>query len=218
MSHPLRIVGMDLSLTSTGTADCADARVYRTDASMPMEQRLLEQRFNAVDFVMAPTNQQSGFEGYRRADLVVMEGPSFGSKGPGHDELAGLRWMVRCELYGWGIPVAVVSPASLKRWTTGTGKASKADMVAAVAERYGIHLDPLLKVKDGRYDAADATALAALGYLHYEAPLSPSWPALDPVERLGLGQAVDWPKLGDPRTPLPSTGPITGGSLRTCNL
>lgn len=49
------------------------------------------------------------------------------------------------------VELVEIDPATLKKWTTGNGRAEKDDMVAAVEERWGI--------KVASHDAADAVAL-----------------------------------------------------------
>lgn len=148
-ARPLRIVGLDLSLTSTGMSDGLDHRAVQTDASLCMEERLS----NISGEVGAFT---------RDADLAVIEGPAFSRVGPGHEELAALRYMVRVGLWRRRVPFALVSPTSLKKFTTGNGKATKQQMQAAVQAAHGVDFSNVL-VKDGRYDRVDAFALRAMG-------------------------------------------------------
>jgi Holliday junction resolvasome RuvABC endonuclease subunit len=95
----------------------------------------------------------------KAADMVVMEGPSYGHAGlGGHEELAGLRCAVRLWCYRHRIPYGIVPPSSLKLYATGYGKASKGEIRSAVADRYGHHTEGV-----GRYDEADAYVCLAAG-------------------------------------------------------
>lgn len=152
-TRPL-IIGADLSLKSTGigSADWSDA--VRTKDSMRGHPRLA--------FLM----QEIG-SFLRNADLVVLEGPSYGHAGQGgHEELAGLRIMVQHWLWRREIPYAVVSPSSLKLWFAGYGKASKAGMREAAERWYGRTFEG-----PAANDECDAFALATAGYAWLGYPL-----------------------------------------------
>lgn len=149
------VIGADLSLKSTGlgSADWTDA--VRTKNSMRGNPRLA--------YLM---QEIGGF--LRSADLVVLEGPSYGHAGQGgHEELAGLRIMVQHWLWRREIPYAVVSPSSLKLWFAGYGKASKAGMREAAERWYGRTFEG-----PAANDECDAFALATAGYAWLGFPLT----------------------------------------------
>lgn len=175
----LRVVGLDLSLTSTGMSDGVETRVVQTGASEQMEARLDRITQRVWHYVVS-------------ADLVVIEGSSFGSRGPGHEELAALRLMVRTGLWKLGIPFAMVPPTTLKKYLTSHGGATKQLVVASVDARYGLDLTSF-KVRDGRYDRADALGLAAMGHDHVGQPL-PEWDMAAKPHRASL-ESVAWPEL-----------------------
>jgi len=163
----VRVVGLDLSLRSTGMSDGRETKVFRTDETMPIEQRFYRIVDECCRFV---NGRPIGRPSDRRASLVVIEGSAFGAKGSAREQLAALRFMVRTELWFAGIPLAVVSPSRLKAYTTGDGKADKTAMVRSVLDRHKQDFT-LVYAKDGRYDMADAFALAAMGYQHLGHPL-----------------------------------------------
>jgi Holliday junction resolvasome RuvABC endonuclease subunit len=174
----LRVVGLDLSLTSTGMSDGNYHWAVQTRPDTCLEDRLDTLVRAVVKFVLADDEP---------ANLVVIEAPAFSRTGPGHEELAALRIMVRHRLWRLKIPYALVPPSTLKKYTFGHGVASKPQMAACVAELYG--WDPNdVTVSHGRYDIADALALAAMGYDHVGQPI-------------GTGRcrdslnAVQWPEL-----------------------
>jgi Holliday junction resolvasome RuvABC endonuclease subunit len=101
--------------------------------------------------------------------------------------------MVRFAMWQQGIPFALVPPSTLKLYTAGHGKATKAQMVRAVEARHGLDLSGVM-VKDGRYDMADAFALAAMGYAWANRPLVTLGP---PPPRASL-MAVPWPSAAHP--------------------
>lgn len=140
------VIGLDLSLTSTGVASHGwvahiRPRTLRGDA------RLCSLENEITSYI-------------RSADMVVMEGPSYGHGAmAGHEELAGLRVIVRRYAFRHGIPYAVIPPSTLKLYATGRGNAKKGEVRSAVAELYGIHTEG-----PARYDEADAYAAVAAAY------------------------------------------------------
>lgn len=165
------VVGADLSLKSTGlgSADWTDA--VRTKDSLRGHPRLA--------FLM----QEIG-SFLRNADLVVLEGPSYGHAGQGgHEELSGLRIMVQHWLWRREIPYAVVSPSSLKLWFAGYGKASKAGMREAAERWYGRTFEG-----PAANDECDAFALATAGYAWLGHPL-----AEVPERHTGALAGCQWP-------------------------
>lgn len=91
-----------------------------------------------------------------RPQLVVLEGYDYGAS---HSrEMAGeIAGVIKDVLYeaGYGERWCVVPPTSLKTFATGSHKASKAEMIAAAAERWG------RKFRDDHQ--ADAFWLSMLG-------------------------------------------------------
>ncbi|AKA61726.1 RuvC-like resolvase [Streptomyces phage YDN12] len=183
-----RVVGLDLSLTSTGMSDGRQNWVTHTEPYQQMEGRLDRLVGRARLFVSGTT------EWPQEADLVVIEAGAFSrNMQKGHEELAALRYMVRHSMWQLGVPFTLVSPSALKLYTAGHGKATKAQMVRAVAARHGVDLSSVM-VKDGRYDMADAFALAAMGYAWANRPLVTVGP---PPPRASL-MSVPWPSAAHP--------------------
>jgi Holliday junction resolvasome RuvABC endonuclease subunit len=127
------------------------------------------------------------------ADLVVMEAPAWSRQGQAHHEdLTGLRVMLRCLMTRRLTPFTLVTPSNLKRAVTGNGSAVKQTMVDHLDHMYGLGLSEF-KVSHGRYDRADALGLSAMGYQGLHQPLQ-----LLPDSRGLLQSAVDvvqWPTL-----------------------
>lgn len=183
---PRRVVGLDLSLTSTGISDGTVSIAFSTPADACIEYRLADLTQACMMQIASPGTSRHNHG--QRADLVVIEGAAYGAKGNAVEQLAALRLMVRTELWRQSIPFAVVPPATLKAYTSGNGRASKPAMVAALAERHELDLKDV-KVANGRYDIADAFALAAMGYARIGQPLPTAGrPRLDSM------LAVRWPE------------------------
>lgn len=152
-----RVVGIDPSLTGTGIcvgtslAEHVEANSYTitTDSKEPMGDRLAR--------IYGATGELA--DGHRF--LAVMEDM------PKHAHSAGLTAMahgvVRLALHHAGAHVITVPPATLKKYATGKGTATKADMRMALYQRVGIDL------RDD--DQVDAWWLRALGYQMLGCPL-----------------------------------------------
>ncbi|MFD7068513.1 hypothetical protein ACFV97_14960 [Streptomyces sp. NPDC059913] len=181
-----RIVrGLDLSLTGAGVAGAGWAQTLgskgkRTD-TYAMRRTRLHRLADRIVEAVAP------------CDLAVVEGPSYGSKGAGTWDRAGLWWLVVDRLAALDIPVAVVTPTARAKYATGNGRAGKQAVVEAVGPRYGVAL------RDD--NQADAYALLAMGHDWLDEPLAPvpaknrqalahvEWPLLlpPPAVQLGIG-------------------------------
>ena len=172
-----KVLGLDLSLTCTGVAGATwtaplkpPARLRGTDRLLWIRREITEQWTSGVD-------------------LVAIEGPSYGNQGQsrqsGHHERAGLWWIVRCALATRSIPVAVVPPATLKRYATGRGTADKSAMVLAAARHFSWY--------EGTEDEADALMLAAMAADFLGEPMT-KMPA---ANRAALDK-VEWPDLDAP--------------------
>lgn len=158
------VIGLDLSLTSTGVAriDGSDATVARV-VSKPAASTLAARSARLRSIAAKVTGMCAG------AGLVVVEGPAYASKsGAAHDR-AGYWWLVVAELTATGVPVVEVPPATLKVFATGRGNAGKDDVLTAVVRRYP-------HVEFAGNDEADALVLAAMGCRLLGAPLEASLP------------------------------------------
>jgi hypothetical protein len=180
-----RVIGLDLSLTSTGIAGADWAYAVRPG------KRRSHERLDWLCTAVAVCVRDG-------ADLVVVEGAAYAQGGQaGHHELAGLWWLITQYLWRHRIPYAVANPHHRTIYATGRAnpaqhlppkersKVAKGMVRSAAIERYGVECEG-----PGRYDQADATILAAMGldWLGY-----PTVPVPD-THRRAL-QAVQWPTL-----------------------
>lgn len=145
-----RVTGIDPSLTALGLATAYPAGDIVAHTVTPRDSgcaRLDQLRDHARTHVDLYT-------------LVVIEGPSHGSPAAGrqrgHHERAGLWWLLTWTLWRLDIDVAVCPPATLKKWATGKGTASKDQVLLAVERRF-----PTAAVVNN--NEADAAVLAAIG-------------------------------------------------------
>ena len=162
-----RVVGLDLSLTSTGVASNY-GWTDRIRTKLTGHERLQ----HILDEIAAYTAS---------ADLVVIESLAF----HGHDTegaSAGLAWLVRHRLWWKGKHYALVTPGQRMIYATGTGRADKDQVLAAVIRRY-----PAFDVASN--DEADALILAAMGARHLGHPIDDL-----PLTHLRALDKVTWPE------------------------
>ena len=155
----MRIVGLDISLTSTGCADWWDGQRRSlshgragkvTDTLRQRAARIAESADDTVDWVMSA-----------HPDRVLVEAHTFAAKGGSQHDRSGLWWTVVGRLIYNDIPVIEVSPSSLKQFATGKGNATKDQVLLAVARR---HPD----IEFTTNDEADAITLVDIGLARWD--------------------------------------------------
>jgi crossover junction endodeoxyribonuclease RuvC len=168
------LIAFDLSLSSIGVAH-HDGTAHRISSHLGGPERLAELRDNVIACANTPP-----------ADLVVIEGQSYGHNGRGHAELAGLHCLVRVALWERDLPYFDVPPSTLKQYATGKGNASKEDVHEAAIRRLGY--------RGASRDEADALWLWAAAMDWYGHPVADmpatnrkalaklAWPALTPPQ------------------------------------
>ncbi|MGH9250337.1 MAG: hypothetical protein ACRD0W_12560 [Acidimicrobiales bacterium] len=187
-----RVVGLDLSLTSTGLALVGDGPITtwgiqsrapktprhpRTGKPLPptliqRHNRLISLATNILIVVLRPE---------RLPDLVVVEQPAFSRNlGSTHDR-SGLWWLVVSGLYRAKVQVAEVTPNQRAKYATGKGTADKDAVILAVERRY-----PEARVNGN--DEADALILAAMGKRWLGEPIDDM-----PKVHLEAFDSVAWP-------------------------
>jgi len=174
-----RVIGLDLSLTSTGIADAQELIYIRTVKSRNTGKNV-EDAWQRLQFIDAEIWRTVVRHGPAPA-LILIEGPSYGSSGAGTWDRAGLWWTVVSGLLAQDLPLAVVSPSTRAKYATGKGNAGKAAVCSAAANRYG-----RVFATD---DEADAFVLAAMGLDHLGYP-----PAVMPAANRAALDKVRWPE------------------------
>lgn len=126
----MKVVGLDLSLTATGVAT-GDGRlltVYSEAGGSTVGERALRISRLRVQIM----------EHMWDADMVVIEGPAYSrQQQSGHHLRAGLWWLIATTARAMAGEVIEVSPSALKKFATGRGNATKADMRVALLQRVG---------------------------------------------------------------------------------
>ena len=173
----VRILALDLSLTRSGfcvgagLAEC-ESGVLRTADLRGMER---------IDHIVRRVQELA-----QGCDVVVIEGYSYGSQGRSVFDIGELGGCVRFLLHRLGIPVVDVPPATLKKYATGRGNATKIDMVVAARERFGLHGT----TDDNRCDAYLLWAMVLHQFGHPVATV--------PKLHSEALKRVEWPELGVP--------------------
>ena len=181
----MNILGLDLSLTSTGVCIGDDECVaYHSDSEDT--QRLTDIR-NSVLGTCLEENIKGG----------IMEGYSYGSRSRAHalGELGGVMKVAFDEAW---IPFVIVPPTSRAKFATGRGNAGKAEVISAVSYRTSRHWSG--KGVEDRIDAwvRREMGLQRLGQSQY------LWSA----ENLKALDSIDWEPLLM-MTGVGNSGPIT---------
>lgn len=122
MNHPPKVIGLDLSLTSTGIALANGVTTVIKGAATHGDWRLCRIRDAVAHTIDAD-----------RPDLAVIEDL------PTHGKAAGLTGMVhgavRSLLIDKEVPYALIAPATLKAFATGKGNGDKTPMAIAALKR-----------------------------------------------------------------------------------
>lgn len=177
------VVGVDPSISSTGVVALGQHHIFERAASKPageeLAPRLDRMRMQALK-VLAVLDQVREVE---EIDLIVIEGPAFGSNNNMTHMLSGFWWLLVHGLEK-AAPVAVVQPPTLKKFATGSGRAGKDEMLAAAIEAF-----PGAGIKNN--DVADAAALAGMGAVHLGREFGGAFAS----SGLASVQVVHWPSL-----------------------
>lgn len=122
----MRIVGLDLSLTHTGLCSPHGAtdRLNTPASKIDGHDRLNE--------ILSAVADWTG-----HADLVAIEGYSYGSRSSQAHAAGELGGLVRHRLWRTGTPYLDVPPATLKKYATGKGNAGKDEVITAAVRRGG---------------------------------------------------------------------------------
>jgi crossover junction endodeoxyribonuclease RuvC len=175
------VVGIDLSLTSTGMAaiNPAGPAMVTCVKSKGSATATLDDRSRRLEAVAGEVISQVVRVHPR---LVVIEQPAFSRQNGHMHDRSGLWWLVVMGLRELGYRVAEVSPTSRAKYGTGKGNAGKDAVLASVVRRY-----PDVDVNGN--DQADALILAAMGARWLGHPIDDL-----PKTHLAAMDAVHWPE------------------------
>lgn len=179
----MKVVGLDLSLTSAGAVRVEDGRIigHLNPKTKGSRSATLHQRRERLYGI---ANEVVDFA--KGVDLAVVEAPSYGSTGGSAHDRSGLWWIVVDALRHDGIPVVEVAPQTRAKYGSGKGNSKKDVVFAFVVELY----TGLFGMKIPNDDVADAIILAAMGSRHLGQPVE-DWEIDEP--RLAAMEAPSWP-------------------------
>lgn len=149
------IYGIDISMVDTGIYRLnrktlhGHAESVTSKAGEQIDDRLGKVADSVAAIVQGAIDKRS------TVDLVVIEGLSLGSHSSSQMERAALHFMIRERLRRLPVQFIVVSPLTVKKFTSNTGKAEKSLMMKEVYKRYGVDLN--------NDNQADACALSYFG-------------------------------------------------------
>lgn len=166
------VVGLDLSLTSTGYASGEDQRNITTKNTGPAR---LHDISTAIAEILVELDDP----------VVMVEGYSFGSRNSQAHAIGELGGVVRLTLWNLRIPYVEIPPTCRAKFATGKGNAAKTEVMSAISARTGIVWSG--KGADDRCDAwiLEECGRVKLGTQRY------SWP----VSHLAALEKIDWSSL-----------------------
>lgn len=168
----MKILGIDHG-TRTGYALLDNCELTKY-GSVNIRGDLLGKKL--IDF----TNKMKIIINYSKPDLIVLEKPNHRRNTKTTILLDGYYCVLNILAAEKKIDVMSVHPTSMKKVITGTGKASKDDVVQRIADNFNLKLKDILEyeyysvntsnfkkgdVKKIHYDISDAIGLAYYGYL-----------------------------------------------------
>lgn len=149
----MKLVGVDLSLTSTGIVTLDDGQPIQLQSSgwggeggasyAERAERIVAMSRHVLGLIPAD------------ADAINIEGPAYASQTGHFFDRGGLFWGVFAGLHARSVPIVVTPPTTLKMWATGNGAADKKAVKAATALRW-----PDIRIRT--FDEADALCLAEI--------------------------------------------------------
>jgi Holliday junction resolvasome RuvABC endonuclease subunit len=177
-----RVVGLDLSMTCTGIALPNGATTLVKTTQNDGDYRLVAIR-DAVRIALGDAPDGTGWPTNPTPALVVIEDL------PTHAKSAGITGMVhgavRTLLQERTVPYALVAPATLKAFATGTGSGDKTAMAMAAYKRAGAEFE-----NDKGGDQCDAWWLRAAGLQYLGHPVVEL-----PAPQVARLDKVTWPEL-----------------------
>lgn len=170
------IIGIDMSLTSTGVSIGDEQFVI--SPSMDGAKRL---NYFADEF-------KKLFESLDSAAAVI-EGYSFASRHSQAHSIGELGGVLKLTAFRAGVPLVIVPPTSRAKFATGKGNASKSEVVSSISAKTGI-----VWQGKGADDKCDAWVLEEIGRMHIGTQRF-SWPnshvdALNKVDFSALDEMI----------------------------
>jgi Holliday junction resolvasome RuvABC endonuclease subunit len=170
----MNLVGLDLSLTSTGASCGGTTSSFST--SLRGAERLSFLSSGIIEYCKI-----------NEAQIVLVEGYSFSSRNSQAHSIGELGGCVRMKLWECGIPFIEVPPKCRAKFATGKGNAGKSEVISAISARTGI-----IWSGSSADDQCDAWVLEQMG-IAYMGKSEYDWPL---ANMAGL-DGIDWSPLDD---------------------
>jgi len=167
---PPTIIGVDLSLTSTGLA-LPDGKLEVIQPKQKGAVRLFAIRREVNDFIARYENP-----------VIVVEGYSFAARHSQAHSIGELGGVMKLSWYENDWQVIIVPPTNRAKFATGKGNANKSEVVSAISARTGMTFSG-----KGADDQCDAWILQEMGMVAY-GQSDRTWPKVN----LSALEAVDW--------------------------
>ncbi|WP_328721774.1 crossover junction endodeoxyribonuclease RuvC [Streptomyces sp. NBC_00247] len=175
----LRVIGLDLSITSTGVCR-PDGRSFAVKTRSKDGPRRLVHIRSVLTHEIAET----------RPTLAVIEDLPTKMHASALKSIGCLHGVVQCVLIDAGVPWAYVAPATLKKYASDNGNADKRRMAAAAYLAAGAEFPGDLNARGEGGDMCDAWWLRAAGHDALGQPLF----GMPQAQRDRLTK-VDWPQV-----------------------
>lgn len=172
----LRLIGLDLSLTSTGASIAGKTSIISTKAKGP----------ERLSFVTKAVLQTCLDE---EIDCAVIESYSFASRNSQAHSIGELGGCIRMTLWECNIPYIDVPPTSRAKFATGKGNAGKTEVISAISSKTGLVFSGA-----GADDECDAWVLEQMG-LAYLGKSQYDWTSA----QLSSLEKIDWSPLDNKR-------------------
>ncbi len=168
----MRMMGLDLSLTSTGYSIDRESGIISTKTKGP--ERLSVISNEIIDLVAI-----------KLVDIVIVESYSFASRNSQAHSIGELGGAVRMRLWECGVPYIDIPPTCRAKFATGKGNASKNEVISSISAKTNIVWSGA--GADDRCDAwiLEQMGLAYIGKSHYD------WPE----DNLSSLKKIDWEDL-----------------------
>lgn len=147
-------MGIDQSYTSTGCVIMNDDEIVLVDKFSTNKKDDIFDRSSQIAKHLVGIVEQF------KPDRVRIEGLAFGIRGSATRDLAGLQFMIINSIRHCGAPndPKLISPLSLKKFATGSGKSDKMEMLNKLPEdvkKFFVDVKGLKK-SNGLFDIVDA--------------------------------------------------------------
>lgn len=168
----MNVLGLDISLTSTGCSMAGETWIISTDTRGAERLSIISNEIANIVFA-------------NPIDVVVIEGYSFASRNSQAHSIGELGGAVRMRIWERGVPYIDIPPTCRAKFATGKGNAGKNEVISAISAKTGIVWSGA--GADDRCDAwiLEQMALSKVGESTYE------WPAIN----MSALEKVDWSPL-----------------------